>query len=86
MYHCVFGRNVLAPIGPRPKLIVDVGTGSGRWVIEVANQYESATVIGLDLSPAEPLYEIPDNAEFLVGDLTQGLDFDDGSLDLVHSR
>jgi hypothetical protein len=40
----------------------------------------------MDLSPANPSYEVPDNCEFIVGDLTEGLDFDDGSLDLVHSR
>jgi ubiquinone/menaquinone biosynthesis C-methylase UbiE len=63
-----------------------VGTGSGRWAIKVADQYEDANVVGIDLSPISPSYEVPDNCEFIVADLTEGLDFDEGSLDLVHSR
>lgn len=86
LFRCVLRRNVLAPIGQNPTAILDVGTGSGRWVVEVADQFPSAIVTGMDLSPANPLYELSDNCEFIVGDLTEGLKFDDNSLDLVHSR
>lgn len=59
---------------------------SGRWAIEVADEYPRATVIGLDLSPMQP-DNIPENCEFIIGDLTESLtDFDDGTFDLVHSR
>ena len=58
----------------------------GRWAIEVADDYPNAQVIGMDLSPMQPTY-VPQNCEFIVGDLTESLaDFDDGSFDLVHSR
>jgi hypothetical protein len=50
--------------------ILHVGTGSGRWPIEVAAEFENATVTGMDLYPVNPLYEIPENCEFIVGDLT----------------
>lgn len=31
--------------------------------------------------------DVPENCEFIIGDLTEALsDFDDGSFDLVHSR
>jgi hypothetical protein len=53
--------------------------------MEVAYQFESAHVIGVDLSPIQPT-DVPENCEFRVGDLTEGLDFDDGSVDLLHSR
>ena len=88
MYRGFLGRNVLAPIShtKRPTNILDVGTGSGRWPIEVANEFENATVTGMDLSPVDPLYEVPENCEFIVGDVTESLGFNDGSLDLVHSR
>ena len=40
----------------------------------------------MDISPIQPTLS-PANCEFLVGDLTTDLDeFDDGSIDLVHSR
>jgi ubiquinone/menaquinone biosynthesis C-methylase UbiE len=65
---------------------VDVGCGcSGAWTIEVAEEFPAANVIGIDLSPVQANF-IPKNCKFIVGDLTQGLVFDDGSMDLVHSR
>jgi hypothetical protein len=42
-------------------------------------------VVGIDLSPIQPDF-VPQNCEFVVADLNDGLDFDDGSHDLVHSR
>lgn len=65
--------------------LVDVGAGSGRWVVEVAEQFPSTHVYGIDLSPIEPS-NAPLNAEFIVMDLTKGLEFDDRSTDFVHSR
>lgn len=64
---------------------MDIGTGSGKWVIEVADQLPTAHVCGIDISPIQPT-DVPVNAEFIVMDLTKGLDFYDGSADLVHSR
>jgi ubiquinone/menaquinone biosynthesis C-methylase UbiE len=64
---------------------VDVGTGTGVWVIEVADEFPTAMVYGTDISPIQHTY-IPVNAEFRVMDLNEGLEFDDGSTDLVHSR
>jgi len=86
MFRILLGRNVLAPIGPRPTMILDVGAGSGRWVVEVAEEFPTATVTGLDLSPIDHSGKVPKNCEFVVGDLTDGLKFDDGSMGLVHSR
>lgn len=79
------GANVVAPISRKPSNILDIGCGSGAWCVEVADQYTSAVVVGMDLSPIQPTL-VPDNCEFIVADLTQGLDFHDGSQDLVQSR
>ena len=43
-----FKSNVLAPVG-QPHVILDVGIGTGRWALEVASQFPSATVVGMDL-------------------------------------
>ena len=53
--------------------------------MDVADEYPNAYVTGIDLSPIQPTY-VPENCEFIVADLNEGLDFDDGSYDLVHSR
>ena len=65
MFRCINGRNVLGPISSRAT-ILDVGTGSGRWVVEVAHEFENAMVTRMDLSPAIPQYEITENVEFIV--------------------
>jgi len=63
-----------------------MGCGTGEWAIEVADEFPSASVYGLDLSPIQATY-VPDNVEFIVTDVSEGLvDFDDGRTDLVQSR
>jgi hypothetical protein len=57
----------------------------GRWAIEVANEYPETRVIGMDLSPIQPS-AIPENCDFIVGDLREDLAQFDGSIALVHSR
>jgi ubiquinone/menaquinone biosynthesis C-methylase UbiE len=79
------GGNVFAPIPPNSTKILDVGTGSGLWCVEVANQFPNANVYGLDLSPIHRK-DAPSNCQFVVGDLNDGLKFEDNSTDLVHSR
>lgn len=56
-YHCMRlimkGRHWLAPI-QSPRMILDVGAGTGIWGIDVADDHEKAHVIGIDLSPNQP--------------------------------
>jgi hypothetical protein len=54
-------------------------------VLEVADEFPSARVIGLDLSPIQPTF-VARNAEFIVEDVNEGMSFSDASTDLVHSR
>jgi hypothetical protein len=54
--------------------------------MEVANEYPTAKVYGIDLSPIQPK-SVPENVEFITPmDFTKGLNFETGSFDLVHSR
>lgn len=63
------GRNFLAPLSREnpPRRILDVGTGTGTWAIDMGDDFPSAQVIGTDLSPIQPNL-VPPNVQFLVDD------------------
>ncbi len=78
----------------RPKDILDVACGSGRWGAEMAYEFPEANVVGIDIvapdatSPSVTLGRptAPDNYVLLQGDVRQGLPFPDNSFDFVHMR
>lgn len=82
--------NYLAPIG-KPRDILDVGCGTGRWAMELATQFPSANVIGVDIAPppvseqAAPGFSA-DNYTFVQGNVLERLPFADRSFDFVHQR
>ena len=49
-------RNKLhfAPFDAKSAKILDVGTGTGIWAIEMADDYPEAEIIGTDLSATQP--------------------------------
>lgn len=84
--------NYAAPIH-NPRTILDVGSGTGRWAIEMANLFPRANVIGLDINPppvdllAEKGVEMrPANYQFVPGNFLEGLPFAEASFDYVHMR
>ncbi|KAF5490165.1 Secondary metabolism regulator LAE1 [Colletotrichum fructicola] len=89
MKHTMFlelldGDLFLAPIGDDPQKIIDIGTGTGKWAIEVGDLYPGASVLGIDLSPIQPSWA-PPNVKFLVDDAEdEWLNGDD--YDFVHFR
>ncbi|KAE8328481.1 S-adenosyl-L-methionine-dependent methyltransferase [Aspergillus sergii] len=63
------GRLYFAPLQD-PKEMLDIGTGSGIWPIEMAALFPNAEIIGTDLSPIQPTV-VPENVRFLVDDAAE---------------
>ncbi|KAK3389846.1 methyltransferase [Podospora didyma] len=84
MMEATDGRLFFAPIVEHPQKILDLGTGTGIWAIEVANEYPGAEVTGLDLSPIQPVW-LPPNLSFLVDDIEDTWLAGD-NIDFVHLR
>ncbi|KAG8914449.1 hypothetical protein FRC01_004075 [Tulasnella sp. 417] len=80
-------ERTLQPKDPPPG-ILDVGTGSGRWALDMARHFPHAEVVGLDLVPPVLVTEdeIPMNCRFEVDDANLSLDHFENSFDLVHVR
>ncbi|KAJ5621830.1 S-adenosyl-L-methionine-dependent methyltransferase [Penicillium herquei] len=68
-----------------PQKILDIGTGTGIWAIEVADEFPSAEVIGVDLSPIQPGW-VPPNVLFIIDDVNQEWTFPSKSFDFIHFR
>ncbi|KAL8870770.1 MAG: hypothetical protein Q9174_003260 [Haloplaca sp. 1 TL-2023] len=88
-YHALrlaFGdRLYLAPLDNKPATILDIGTGTGIWAIDVAESLPQTQVIGTDLSPIQPKW-VPPNCKFEVDDAEQDWTFPTDHFDLVHTR
>lgn len=68
-----------------PLKILDIGTGTGVWAIEMGDLYPSAQVIGTDLSSIQPDW-VPPNVSFQIDDATDPWAFLKESFDFIHVR
>ncbi|KAL1993648.1 hypothetical protein VTN49DRAFT_2317 [Thermomyces lanuginosus] len=74
----------LAPI-KSPKRVIDLGTGTGMWAVDFADQHPEAEVIGCDLSPTQtPM--VPPNVKFLVDDIESEWAYESNPFDYIHAR
>lgn len=73
-----------APIGDNPQNILDVGTGSGAWAIDMGDRFPGAHVRGIDISPVQPSL-VPPNVDFLIDDCEQD-EWLSHNIDFVHLR
>ncbi|KAI0644446.1 S-adenosyl-L-methionine-dependent methyltransferase [Trametes meyenii] len=65
--------------------VLDVGTGTGDWIIELAQEYRNAMFIGMDIVPVCTRYQ-PPNVSFQIQDFREGLSYQSRSMDIVHAR
>jgi SAM-dependent methyltransferase len=82
---CLAGRIYRAPI-KNPQRVLDIGTGTGIWAVEIADECPEAVVIGTDLSPIQPRF-VPPNLKFYIDDFEQPWEFgEDERFDMIHWR
>jgi ubiquinone/menaquinone biosynthesis C-methylase UbiE len=73
--------------------ILDIACGPGGWVLDVANAYPDIRAVGIDISNTMIEYAKArawskgfNNANFLVMDALEPLEFADNSFDMVNAR
>ncbi|KAK3399768.1 S-adenosyl-L-methionine-dependent methyltransferase [Sordaria brevicollis] len=80
------GKLHLSPLDKKKvQKVLDVGTGSGLWAIDFADEYPNAEVIGTDVSPIQPTW-VPPNVKFEIDDCNQEWTFNENSFDFIHMR
>ncbi|KOS19876.1 hypothetical protein ESCO_005634 [Escovopsis weberi] len=66
--------------------ILDLGTGTGIWAMDMADEYLGSTVYGVDLSPIQPEW-VPNNCRFFVDDYEDRWTYaEDEKFDFIHGR
>jgi SAM-dependent methyltransferase len=73
-----------APLPRDIHAVLDIGTGTGIWAIDFAEENPTASVIGTDLSPVQPEY-VPPNCRFYIENAEEQWDFEH-KFDYVHGR
>ncbi|KAJ7170294.1 hypothetical protein C8R43DRAFT_876010 [Mycena crocata] len=67
------------------KAALDLGYGSGAWIVELAREYPQSIAVAVDLVPSQALI-MPDNCRTEVDDINLGLEHFYGDFNVVHAR
>ncbi|OJJ44448.1 hypothetical protein ASPZODRAFT_168718 [Penicilliopsis zonata CBS 506.65] len=78
------GKLYHAPLKENISRVFDIGTGTGIWAMDFADEFPSATVVGTDLSPIQPSW-VPPNVEFFVDDAESEWTFKKESFDFIRA-
>ncbi|KAH9915971.1 S-adenosyl-L-methionine-dependent methyltransferase [Epithele typhae] len=70
--------------GEQPR-VLDLGTGTGQWTLDMAQRFPHARFYGVDIVPIATRYP-PANVMFEIHDITQRSRYATASIDLVHAR
>ncbi|KAJ4408445.1 hypothetical protein N0V85_004231 [Neurospora sp. IMI 360204] len=79
------GKLYTAPLPKKIQKAVDIGTGTGLWAIDFADEFPDVEVIGTDVSPIQPTW-VPPNVKFDIDDLNREWTWPDNTFDYIHSR
>ncbi|KAG6855999.1 hypothetical protein H0H87_008543 [Tephrocybe sp. NHM501043] len=69
------------------KAVLDLGCGSGGWIIDVARDFPQCQAVGVDLVPLQSFVStLPSNCRSEVDDINLGLGHYYGDFDVVHAK
>ncbi|KAL9539216.1 hypothetical protein MBANPS3_010399 [Mucor bainieri] len=66
--------------------VLDIGCGSGTWILEMATEFPNTEFYGIDDCPLFPTHIKPSNSHFLLHNILKGLPYPDNEFDYVHMR
>jgi len=67
------------------KTVIDLGCGSGSWILDIAHDYPHASCLAVDLVPMQST-SMPPNCRSEVDDINLGLQHYFGAFNVVHGR
>lgn len=79
------GELTRTKLPPTTGKVLDVGTGTGIWAIELGDSLPAATIIGVDQSPIQPQW-LPPNVSFEIDDVNKPWLQGERSFDFVYVR
>lgn len=88
-HRCLYsaiGNHYLVPLRPDVSTMLDVGTGTGIWPVEMARLFPQVHIVGVDISAASFEYTSSSAYTFCLADVLKGLPFPDRQFDYVHQR
>ncbi|KAI7901348.1 S-adenosyl-L-methionine-dependent methyltransferase [Cokeromyces recurvatus] len=71
---------------PANAKVLDLGCGSGCWVMEMAVEHSDYQIIGIDVADMFPTTIRPENVKFELYNILNGLPYPDNSFDYIHMR
>ncbi|KAG8906970.1 hypothetical protein FRB99_005612 [Tulasnella sp. 403] len=74
------------PDASPPPTVLDIGTGSGIWAIDMSKKFPHVRVVGVDLAPPNPSQEVPSNCRFKCRDVNGLKDLKEALFDVIHVR
>ncbi|OTB02848.1 hypothetical protein M426DRAFT_13095 [Hypoxylon sp. CI-4A] len=84
--HCLDGALTHTRLPLDTTKILDLGTGTGIWAIEMAARYPQAQITGIDVYPVQITKSVPPNVQFKIDDVENSWDVPDNSIDFIHAR